>query len=528
MTLTIHTEQDDKRQLLMTIEVPEERIEKQMRETARKLARDVNVPGFRRGKAPYQVIVSRVGREALRGEAVEDLIQPVFAEALEQINPDIYAPAQFHDLEMEPLVLKFTIPLTPEVDLGDYRSLRKEIEPVTITEEALAEALERLRVRHQVLEEVERPAAAGDQVAVSGRGELILVEAEPDDSEDADAEDTPEEAVDDAIDGEEAYDEEEEDQDVLFDTDRMNLVLDSEKLFPGTPFVENIVGMSVGESKDFTFTFPDDFEDEELAGKEAMFSIELLQVQSREVPPLDEELAQKEGYETLAELQAETQKNLQVAAEAEAQNELIDGMIHDMLEIATMVYPPTAVEMEIDNRVRSFKNQVTRAGWEWEDYLKLQVTGEETLREEFREAAEDAVRHQLVLRQFVLTEKLQIKDEDIEAKIAERTSAFSDNETLAKSMRDYYAKGAGLDMISSEILMDKVGQRVKAILEGTAPALDELEADEETAAAAAEEMTASEEDAPAEEPEMEATVTEDNQTEALVEEETAVDTTSGE
>ncbi len=526
MTLTIHTEQDDKRQLLVTIEVPEERIEKQMRETARKLARDVNVPGFRRGKAPYNVIVSRVGREALRGEAVEDLIQPVFAEALEQINPDIYAPAQFRDLEMEPLVLKFTIPLTPEVDLGDYRSLRKDIEPVIITEEALAEALERLRVRHQVLEEVERPAAAGDQVAVSGRGELILVEAEPDEGDDTVSDDAPEEVGDeDEIDDEEAYD---DDEDVLFDSDRMNLVLDDEKLFPGTPFVENIVGMSVGESKDFIFTFPDDFEDEELAGKEAMFSIELLQVQSREVPSLDEELAQKEGFETLAELQAETQKNLQVAAEAEAQNELIDGMIHDMLEIATMVYPPTAVEMEIDGRVRSFKNQVTRAGWEWDDYLKLQATTEETLREDFREAAEDAVRHQLVLRQFVLNEKLQIKDEDVEAKIAERTSAFGDNETLAKSMRDYYATGAGLDMISSEILMDKVGKRVKAILEGAAPALDELEAGEETAAAAVEEMTTSEEDATAEEPEMEEAVIEDNQTEELVEEDTAVDTTSAE
>ena len=112
MTLTIHTEQDEQRQLHLTIEVPEERVEKQMRETARKLAKDINLPGFRRGKAPYSVVLNRVGRDSLRAEAVEDILQPVFEEALDEINPEMYAQAQFDDLEMEPLVLKFIIPLT--------------------------------------------------------------------------------------------------------------------------------------------------------------------------------------------------------------------------------------------------------------------------------------------------------------------------------------------------------------------------------------------------------------------------------
>lgn len=501
MTLTIHTEQDEQRQLLLKIEVAEERVEKQMRETARKLSREYNVPGFRRGKAPYTVIAKRIGHEALRGEAVEELIQPIFEEAMKQIDPDIYAPAQFDDLELEPLVLKFTIPLTPEVDLGDYRALRKEIEPVNVTDEAVAAALERIRNRHQILEEVARPAAAGDMVTISGRGELILEEdiEEDEAEEDSVAAATGDLETDTAInetvevddpavdhvegDGsdDDDFDDDDDvgDDDILFDTERMELVLDSSQVFPGTPFVENVIGMSVGDSKDFTFTFPDDYEDDELVGLEAMFSVTVLQVQSRELPELDEELAQKEGHETLAELQQETRKTLEEAAHSQAKTELMDGMIEDMLKIATMVYPPAAVEEEISRRLESFKNQIKRSGWEWDDYLKLQTTNEEALRTELREAAAETVQQQLTLRQFVLNEKLKIEEAEVNAKVEERIAAFSDNETLANSMRDYYNRGAGLEMISGDILMEKVVGRMRDILTGVAPSLEELSALEE-------------------------------------------------
>ena len=86
---------------------------------------------FRKGKVPYPVLLKRLGRDALRTEAVEDMLQSVFTEALDEIDPDIYAPANFDDMEIEPLVLKFTIPLTPEVELGNYRELRKEIDRIT-------------------------------------------------------------------------------------------------------------------------------------------------------------------------------------------------------------------------------------------------------------------------------------------------------------------------------------------------------------------------------------------------------------
>jgi trigger factor len=480
VTLTIRTEQDEQRQLHLTIEVPEERVEKQMRETARKLAKEVNLPGFRRGKAPYSVILNRIGRDSLRAEAVEDILQPVFEEALDEVKPEMYAQAQFDDLEMEPLVLKFTIPLTPAVTLGDYRSLRKEIEPVAVTDEAIAAALKRIRTRYQELEEVERPAAEGDMIVLSGRGELILGEEGEEEEETAAAAESDEgedgnTAVD--VDGDDEEPADDHD-DVLFDSDRLEILLDDSEIFPGTPFVENLIGLAVGENKDFTFTFPEDYEEEELAGKEAMFSVQVLEVKSRHLPELDDELAQKEGHETFAELEENTRERLQELAESEARNELVDKMVNEMLEMATLVYPPAAVEMEIDGRISSFKNQVTRSGWQWEDYLTLNTTTESSLRDDFREGAEEAVRQQLVLRQFVLDEKLKIKDADVEAKLEERIASFKDNETLAKSMRDYYLKGAGFDMLSGEILMETLAERITAIYNGTAPSLEELEAQE--------------------------------------------------
>lgn len=471
MTLKIQTEHDDQRQLLMTIEVPEERVEKQMRKTARKLAREINIPGFRKGKVPYPVLLKRVGKEALRGEAVEEMLQSVFSEALDEIDPDIYAPANFDDMEMEPLMLKFTIPLTPEVTLGNYRELRKEIEPVEISEEAVDEALEGIQAHHQELEAVERPAALSDMVTLSGKGELLPTE-----------EDEKETAVSESDESAEDKSKTETnlpEDNIIFNSESVDLIMDPEQIFWGEDFINNIVGMAAGDEKTFTITFPDDFEEEELAGRDATFTITVLNVQSRTLPELDDELAKLEGtFETIEELRQSVKDELQTNAENEAKNALIEEMIDDLLEDATMVYPPAAIETEIDGMIENFKNQVTRSGWSWEDFLKLQNSEEDDLRENFREAAEEQLKRQLVLRQFIFDEKLRVTQEDIDAKIDERVSQFGDNEALRDGMRDYYSQSQAFEMLSSEILMDNAYARIEAVLTGNAPDLAELEAEE--------------------------------------------------
>ncbi len=232
MTLTIQSSEDDLRQLTLTIEVDEDRVRKAMQKKARELSREVQLPGFRPGKAPYDVLVRRIGEETLRAEAVEDLVQPVFEEALEQEGIDLYARPSLDNIELNPVSFKFTVPLSPTIVLGDYRTLRQDVEDVQVTDEALDEALEYVRMRHQVIEPVERAAEIGDVVTISGHGKFTAPKP--------------------AAEGEEAATEGE----MLFEEESLDILLDDKTLFPDTPFVENVVGMSVGDQKEFTFVFP--------------------------------------------------------------------------------------------------------------------------------------------------------------------------------------------------------------------------------------------------------------------------------
>ncbi len=459
MTLTVQTAEDELRQLTLTIQVDEERVRKAMQAKARELSRDVNLPGFRPGKAPYDVIVRRIGEETLRFEAIEDLAQPVFEEALEQEGIEPYAQPTLEDIEPNPVTLKFIVPLSPQVTLGDYRALRQPVEEVQVTEEAVDEALELVRVRHQSIETVERPAQVGDVVALSGSGRLAATEP-PAEGEESPAEDN-----------------------TIFDTERMEVLLDEKSLFPETPFVENIVGMNVGDQKSFSFVFPDPYEDEaEFAGREATFDVSVLEVKERELPELNDDLAKQDGnFETLDELREETRKRLVHDAEDTAKGQLIDQMIDRLLDDATLVYPPAAVEAQIDDMVGNFKNYLSRSGWKFEDYLNLSSMTEDSLRNEYREEAETQLRRQLVLRQFILDEKLRIGVSDIDEIVEERVARFS-NEELRENMRNYYRTGRGLDQISSEVLSDNTYERARAIFLGEAPdlaTLDDEEADEE-------------------------------------------------
>jgi trigger factor len=489
VSLTIHTEEDDQRQLLVTVEVDEDRVQKAMRSVARELAKEIHVPGFRKGKAPYQVILRRVGEESLRGEAVEKLAQPVFEEMMDELAPDIYSQASLDDIQDQPLVMKYTIPLTPTVELGNYRDLRREVEKPEASEKAIEQALEKIRERHQILEVVDRPAAAGDVVTLSGLGRLLVDEDwEDEDWEDDEADD--EEEVETAVspdDTAEEYDDEYEDDDeydddeydkTLFDEDHTELLMDSSVIFPGTPFIENLIGLSAGEEKNFLFTFPADYEDGDLSGRTARFDVRLEAVKNRTLPELDDELAQKEGsYETAEELRQSVRQELQEQAESRAKNELIEQMIDQMLEDARIVYPPSAVDNEIDSMVESLKNRVVGAGWEWDDYLRLQNLSEDKLREDFEVTAVERLERQLVMQQFIIAEKLQVTLEDMEEKTEEWLGQFESME-LKESMRQYIQGRSGFEMLGSGILMDKAFERIQAIYRGEAPDLASLEVDD--------------------------------------------------
>jgi trigger factor len=454
VTLTIQSAEDQQRQLAVTIEVAEDRVQKAMRDTARTLGREIEFPGFRKGKVPYQVLVRRIGEDSLRAEAVEGMLTGVLEEAIEEMGVDLYGQPTLDDMQMEPLVIKLTIPLEPVVKLGDYRSIRREVTPVEVREEAIAESLEHIRTHHELKEPVDRPAQVGDSVSVSGKGQVV--------QEDGQGE-------------------------VIFNEERLELLMEPEKTFAGTPFVENLVGSSAGDEKEFTFTFPETFEDESLANKEAHFKLTVLEVQSRELPELNDELAKKEGqYETLDELKDALRKELALKLEEQGKSERMEEMMNDMLAGAEMVYPPAAVHQELDSMINTLREQVTASGWKWEDYLKLQGKSVESLHDEFHERAEDRLRRSLVLRNFIQEEKITIDAGEIDAALQERLDRFGEGD-MRGYMQEYFMRGRGRELLMNEILVDKIQTRMDAILTGNAPDLSALEETAETSTTATDE-----------------------------------------
>ncbi len=453
MTFTVNTHEDEKRQLTVDITVDEERVGEQMQRTARRLAQEVRIPGFRKGKAPYRVILTYFSEDGIRAEAAEEMLDGLIAEALEQANIIPFRQPVLEELKLNPMRFTLRMPLAPAFQLADYRHLRKELTPVTITDEAIEEVLEHLRSHHAKTEPVNRPAEMGDQVVVTGKGYLG-----------------------------------DDEEDVIFNEDRFELTLGENAVFSGTALAENLVGLSVGDEKSFTLSFPETDEVEDRRGKSAEFSLTILDVQRRTLPPLDDELAKLEGpYTTLEALRAAVAGDLQRQAETQHQNDLLESMVKHLTEtIEDLRYPPVLVDEELDKSVANLKRQVIRQGWKWEDYLRESDKSEKDVRDDLEDATVAQLERQLVLGQFARREKLTVDESDLMARVEKSVARYADNPELQDNLRKYYLGESARSSVINDVLMQKIYDRIAAIYSGTAPELSEAVRDQAAAEDSAE------------------------------------------
>ena len=435
MTLEIEQHETENRELRLIVRVDEARVEEAMRQTARKLARNIRIPGFRPGKAPYHVLRNWVSADALRAEAVDSIAADVYREATEKVDVVPFAVGSLDDIEMEPLVFHITVPLRPEVDLGDYRSVRAEPTPVEVSDEAVNEAMRAIQEKHALLEPANRPIQPGDMIIADLRAE--------------------------------------EEGEVVLSREKAELLLDPAKLYPDTPFVESIVGMSAGDEK----TFPLVLEDEDTGNShELTYTAKVHEVKSRFVPPLNDELAREEGdYESLLDLRIHIRKQLTEAAQREADAKYVEEVFDKIREGAKVVYPPAAVEQEIDRLVSEMGERFTRQGWSLDDYLKLQGKTIEDLREELRSEAEDYLVRSQITYALVRAERLGIEDQELETRVGKRIDQMEGlQEETAQQLRELYTTGQGRILMANEVLMEKFTERLRAVGRGEAPELSEL------------------------------------------------------
>jgi trigger factor len=435
LTLEIDQHETDSRELKLIVRVDQARVEEAMRQTARKFARSVRIPGFRPGKAPFRVVRNWVGAEALRAEAVDSIAADIYQEAIQQVDVAPFAPGSLDDIELDPLVLHITVPLRPKVDLDDYRSVRVTPIPVEVSDEAVNEAMRAIQEKHALLEPANRPAQEGDVVIADLQAE--------------------------------------EEGEVVLSRQGAELVLDPAKLYPDTPFVENIVGMSAGEEKTFSLVLEDEDTDK---SHELTYTVTVHEIKSRFVPPLNDELAQEEGdFQSLLDLRIYVRRQLTEVAQREADADYVEQVFGQIRDRATVVYPAAALEQEIDRMVSEMEERFSRQQWSLDDYLKLQSKTMEDLREELRPEAESYLVRSQITFALVKAERLAVGDEELESKVQERLGRMEDlQEETAQQLRELYTTGQGRILMTNDVLMDKFAERLKAIGRGEAPDLSEL------------------------------------------------------
>jgi trigger factor len=431
--LRVTTESLDNRQLRLIIEVDEERTQQAMRRAARQIARQVNIPGFRKGKAPYEVILQRYGEDTVRQEAAEVLVGEVYREAVEQEEIKAYAPGMLEEVELDPVTFQFTISLPPVLDLGDYRDYRLKPRTVRVYKKEIQQALEDIRKQHAIFDPVQHPVALNDGALINLVGRTA--------------------------DGVEFLQQDEV---------RVLLEVDGDEPAPG--FVDALVGMAPDEERTFTLTLPSDFPQEGLRGQEAKFTVKMLEVYESTLPELDDDLARTVGsFDSFKELETHVKDQLRQDAQRLADQEYREQVLNDLLEQAQIEYPPDLLKEELDASVAEVERTVTReTKLSLEDYLRFQNMTMEDLREDFRPQAVARLRRALMLGEIVRLEGIEVDDTEVSTQIEAVSAPWG---VRAEEVRASLSSDRGREAMQSRLLASKAVERLVAIARGEAPEL---------------------------------------------------------
>jgi trigger factor len=360
--------------------VDDERHNQAIEKAYKKLAPQVQIPGFRPGKAPRPLIEKQLGRHRLLDEAMDIVVPVAYREALEENEITPVAQPTVELVSHEPLVFTATVPLEPVVDLGDYKSLSVPREPVKVEDKQVDEALEELRKRHGTIEPVGRKAKKGDIISGS-------VNAKAGDLSIFVADDIEFRVLDEAL-----------------------------QSLPG--FIDVVVGLKKGDEVTKSIDAPADHSDENIAGKTMTYVVKVNEVKEEKLAKLDDDFAKEAGdYETLLALRAKIREDIE-KAENEANLRAYETTVVDALaEQAKIEYPAVMVEHEIDHILQDQANLDPRDPRAQLLYLQRMNKSEEEVRDSVREEATTRLKRSLVLSEFAEAENINVEDADVDAEL---------------------------------------------------------------------------------------------------------------
>ncbi|HEY4278487.1 MAG TPA: trigger factor [Conexibacter sp.] len=429
-------------------EVPSVEVEKSVNRAARQLARDMRVPGFRKGKVPAQVVVRRVGRDYVLDEAVRTSIGDWYAQALDaaRIHPVGEPSIDLGDMPEQGGALSFSIEIgvRPVATLGDYKGLEVGRREAEVDDDQVEQELEHLREHLGRLEAVERGAGEGDFVVVDYVGSVDGVPFEGGEGRD------------------------------------QLIELGSGRLIPG--FEEQLTGATAGEERTIDVTFPDDYGAGELAGRDAQFAISVKEVRERVLPELDDDLASDAaGFDTLDELKDDIRRRLAEQQRQEIENEYREAVLDAAVANATVDVPDALIEARAAELWDQTARTLAQRGLSKEVYLQMSGRTEAEILEDAKPDADQALRRDAVLAAIVEAEQVVPSDEEL-GEALEHTASH-ENTTGAKLLERVKKEG-NVDSLREDVAttkaLDLLVEQAKPVAY-VAPAEDDAEAPAEGA-----------------------------------------------
>jgi trigger factor len=434
--LKIQTKDLEDRTLEMTVEVPAEDLERAMRGAAKRLSKNTSFPGFRPGKAPYDVIINRFGEDAIFDEALDKLGQDVYRQSLEDQEIEPYAIGSLEEIESrDPLVLRYSVPLTPTIDLGKFRSIRVDYKEPKVEDDAVNDYLEMVRERQALIEPVERASELSDVVVVDLSGQLL----EPDDEED----------------------------DSLVNEKGIPLLVEEKTDYPFPGIHEHLVDLSAGDERELEHTFPKDYPSESLQNKKASFKITVQEVKSRLTPEWSDDLARTVGeFEDLLDLRVKTREMLETRAEQETKAEYSQKVIEALVESSKIVFPPVLLDNETVDMLRDMEQRLSQEGLTLENYLTIEGKTLDELREDLKPQAENRVKTGLILGQLVEETGISVEDDDIDLEIDRMSESWADQREQVLQLLN---TSSGRQRVGVDLLTEKAINYISTIARGEDP-----------------------------------------------------------
>lgn len=373
----------------LVVEVDAEKMEQYKRRAARKISERGKIPGFRPGKAPYHMVVLNYGEQAVMEQAIDFFVDAEYSNILKEAQVEPGAAGSLESIDsLEPPKLTFRVPLAPEVDLGDYHSVRMPYEWSAPSQEEVDKALADLRQMYATTENVEREAQEGDYVLMDVKSETAELNREG------------------------------------FAAVARAEGRDND--WPYNGFGGELLGMKPGDVKTVRHTFPEDWDVEELKGREVEMEVTVKTVRAVILPELDDEFAKTVGAgETLDELIEAVKKDVEARSKADYDDKYFVELIEKIKEGATFKYHQHSLDHEGEHVLEDLSNRLAQQGMDLDTYFKVRnTTREQFIEQEVKPVAKKRFERSLILDEIVRREKLEVSDESLDAEFNNTLSSL--------------------------------------------------------------------------------------------------------